>query len=163
MDLKYYSKQAKLKHKEHKKFLDSLKKKPPKNLDYVVQETHDEVFEEVDCLQCANCCKITGPLFTEKDIERIAKHLRMKPSDFEDKFLRVDEDQDKILQALPCFFLMDDNRCSIYEVRPKACREYPHTDRKKIYQINNLTLKNTVICPAAYTFVEKIKRNLEKK
>ncbi|AIL43896.1 YkgJ family cysteine cluster protein [Elizabethkingia anophelis] len=163
MDLKYYSEQAKLKHKEHKKFLDSLKKKPPKNLDYVVQETHDEVFEEIDCLQCANCCKTTGPLFTEKDIERISKHLRMKPSDFEDKFLRVDEDQDKILQALPCFFLMDDNKCSIYEVRPKACREYPHTDRKKIYQINNLTLKNTVICPAAYTFVEKIKRNLEKK
>lgn len=58
---------------------------------------------------------------------------------------------------------MDDNKCSIYEVKPKACREYPHTDRKKIYQINNLTLKNTVICPAAYTFVEKIKRNLEKK
>ncbi|AQX11695.1 YkgJ family cysteine cluster protein [Elizabethkingia meningoseptica] len=163
MDLKYYEEQARLKHKEHKKFLETLKKKPPKNLDYVVQETHDEVFEEIDCLQCANCCKTTGPLFTEKDIERIAKHLRLKPSEFESKFLRVDEDQDKILQNLPCFFLMDDNKCSIYEVRPKACREYPHTDRKKIYQINHLTLKNTMICPAAYTFVEKIKRNLEKK
>ncbi|MCL1677302.1 YkgJ family cysteine cluster protein [Elizabethkingia meningoseptica] len=163
MDLKYYEEQARLKHKEHKKFLETLKKKPPKNLDYVVQETHDEVFEEIDCLQCANCCKTTGPLFTEKDIERIAKHLRLKPSEFESKFLRVDEDQDKILQNLPCFFLMDDNKCSIYEVRPKACREYPHTDRKKIYQINHLTLKNTIICPAAYTFVEKIKRNLEKK
>ncbi|QDZ60957.1 YkgJ family cysteine cluster protein [Elizabethkingia meningoseptica] len=162
MDLKYYEEQARLKHKEHKKFLETLKKKPPKNLDYVVQETHDEVFEEIDCLQCANCCKTTGPLFTEKDIERIAKHLRLKPSEFEAKFLRVDEDQDKILQNLPCFFLMDDNKCSIYEVRPKACREYPHTDRKKIYQINHLTLKNTMICPAAYTFVEKIKRNLEK-
>lgn len=163
MDLKYYEEQARLKHKEHKKFLETLKKKPPKNLDYVVQETHDEVFEEIDCLQCANCCKTTGPLFTEKDIERIAKHLRLKPSEFESKFLRVDEDQDKILQNLPCFFLMDDNKCSIYEVRPKACREYPHTDRKKIYQINHLTLKNAMICPAAYTFVEKIKRNLEKK
>ncbi|MDE5432720.1 YkgJ family cysteine cluster protein [Elizabethkingia meningoseptica] len=163
MDLKYYEEQARLKHKEHKKFLETLKKKPPKNLDYVVQETHNEVFEEIDCLQCANCCKTTGPLFTEKDIERIAKHLRLKPSEFESKFLRVDEDQDKILQNLPCFFLMDDNKCSIYEVRPKACREYPHTDRKKIYQINHLTLKNTMICPAAYTFVEKIKRNLEKK
>ncbi|HAY3563979.1 TPA: YkgJ family cysteine cluster protein [Elizabethkingia meningoseptica] len=163
MDLKYYEEQARLKHKEHKKFLETLKKKPPKNLDYVVQETHDEVFEEIDCLQCANCCKTTGPLFTEKDIERIAKHLRLKPSEFESKFLRVDEDQDKILQNLPCFFLMDDNKCSIYELRPKACREYPHTDRKKIYQINHLTLKNTMICPAAYTFVEKIKRNLEKK
>ncbi|WP_294220544.1 YkgJ family cysteine cluster protein [uncultured Chryseobacterium sp.] len=162
MDLKSYKKQALLKQKEHKKFLDELKKKPPKNLDYAVQETHEEVFERIDCLQCANCCKTTGPLYTEKDIERIAKHLRMKAADFEAKFLRVDEDNDKVLQNLPCFFLNEDNTCSIYDVRPKACREYPHTDRKKIYQINSLMIKNTVICPAAYEFVERIMKNLAK-
>lgn len=162
MDLEFYKNQALQKQKEHKKFLENLKKKPPKNLDYVVQEVHDEVFEEIDCLSCANCCKTTGPLYTEKDIERISKHLRMKPADFEEKFLRIDEDNDKVLQNLPCFFLNEDNTCSIYEVRPKACREYPHTDRKKIYQINNLMLKNTVICPAAFTFVEKMMKNLTK-
>ena len=156
MDLEFYKNQALQKQKEHKKFLENLKKKTPKNLDYVVQEVHDEVFEEIDCLACANCCKTTGPLYTEKDIERIAKHLRMKPADFEAKFLRIDEDNDKVLQNLPCFFFFFFNTCSIYEVRPKACREYPHTDRKKIYQINNLMLKNTVICPAAFTFVEKM-------
>ena len=156
MDLEFYKSQALQKQKEHKKFLEGLKKKPPKNLDYTVIETHDEVFEEIDCLECANCCKTTGPLYTEKDIERIAKHLRMKSADFEKKFLRIDEDQDKVLQHLPCFFLNEDKTCSIYEVRPKACREYPHTDRKKIYQINHLMLKNTVICPAAYVFVEKM-------
>jgi Fe-S-cluster containining protein len=162
MDLEFYKNQALQKQKEHKKFLENLKKKPPKNLDYVVQEVHDEVFEEIDCLACANCCKTTGPLYTEKDIERIAKHLRMKPADFEAKFLRIDEDNDKVLQNLPCFFLNQDNTCSIYEVRPKACREYPHTDRKKIYQINNLMLKNTVICPAAFIFVEKMMKNISK-
>ncbi len=162
MDLSQYQKLAEQKHGEHKKFLEGLKKKTPKQLDYVVQNTHDEVFEKIDCLQCANCCKTTGPLYTEKDIERISKHLRMKASDFEAKFLRVDEDNDKVLQNLPCFFLNQDNTCSIYEVRPKACREFPHTDRKKIYQINNLTLKNTVICPAAYEFVELLKKNLGK-
>ena len=156
MDLEFYKSQAIKKKKEHKKFVEVLKKKPAKNLDYTVIETHDEVFEEIDCLECANCCKTTGPLYTEKDIERIAKHLRMKSADFEKKFLRIDEDQDKVLQHLPCFFLNEDNTCSIYEVRPKACREYPHTDRKKIYQINHLMLKNTVICPAAYVFVEKM-------
>jgi hypothetical protein len=86
MDLEYYKSLALQKQKEHKKFLENLKKKPPKNLDYVVQDTHDEVFEEIDCLDCANCCKTTGPLYTEKDIERIAKHLRMKSADFEKKF-----------------------------------------------------------------------------
>jgi Fe-S-cluster containining protein len=52
--------------------------------------------------------------------------------------------------------LNEDNTCAIYEVRPKACREYPHTNRKKIYQINSLTLKNAKICPAVYEFLEKM-------
>lgn len=161
MDLDFYHKQAQTKQKEHKKFLDFLKKKTPKNLDYIVQDTHEEVFDEINCLECANCCKTTGPLYTEKDIERIAKHLRLSPSDFEQKYLRVDEDGDKVLQNLPCHFLAEDNTCLIYEVRPKACREYPHTDRKKIYQINHLTIKNTLICPATYLFVEKMMKNIK--
>ena len=161
MDLEFYKSQAILKQKEHKKFLENLKKKPPKNLDYIVEEIHEAVFEKIDCLQCANCCKTTGPLFTPKDIERIAKHLKMKVADFEEKFLRTDEDQDQVLQNLPCWFLNEDNSCTIYEVRPKACREFPHTDRKKIYQINNLMLKNTVICPAAFTWVEKMREKVK--
>ena len=160
MNLEFYKNQAVLKQKEHKKFMETLKKRPPKNLDYIVQDTHDQVFNKIDCLQCANCCKTTGPLFTEKDIERIAKHLRMKSVDFEQKFLKTDEENDNVLQDLPCWFLNSDNTCSIYEVRPKACREFPHTDRKKIYQINHLTIKNTVICPAAFEFVEKMQKNL---
>lgn len=162
MDLSHYKTQAAQKQKEHRKFLDGLRKKPPKSLDYTVQEVHDEVFRQVDCLQCANCCKATGPLFTAKDIERIAAHLRMKAADFEARFLRTDEDQDKVLQQLPCWFLNEDNTCSVYEVRPKACREFPHTDRRKIYQINHLTIKNTLICPAAFQFVEKLQAVLKK-
>ena len=161
MDLEFYKSQALQKQKEHKKFLEGLKKKPPKNLDYTVIETHDEVFEEIDCLECANCCKTTGPLYTEKDIERIAKHLRMKSADFEKKFLRIDEDQDKVLQKVPCYFLNPDNTCSIYEVRPKACREFPHTDRKKFNQITDLTLQNVAICPAAFNIVEKMKEKMQ--
>lgn len=161
MDLELHQQTALKKQKEHKKFLENLKKKPPRDLDYTVLEVHEEVFEETDCLQCANCCKTTGPLYTEKDIERIAKHLKMKPSDFEAKFLRTDEDNDKVLQSLPCWFLNEDNTCSIYEVRPKACREYPHTDRKKIYQINHLMIKNTIICPAAFSFVEKMMERMK--
>jgi len=163
MNLDFYKSQALKRQKDHKKILENLRKKPPKNLDFAVQQTHDEVFEKIDCLQCANCCKTTGPLFTEKDIDRISRHLRLKPAEFEKKYLQVDEDQDKVLQNLPCYFLNADNSCSIYDVRPKACREFPHTDRKKIYQINHLTLKNTLICPAAFEFVERIQKNIEKK
>ena len=140
--------------------MTKLKKKPPKNLDKLTQEIHTEVFREIDCTQCANCCQRLGPLFTEADITRIAKLFRMKLSVFEASYLRVDEDGDKVFQMMPCPFLGADNLCTIYESRPKACREFPHTDRKKIYQINRLTLNNTLFCPATYLFVEKLRERL---
>lgn len=148
------------KKQENQKFFAQLKKKPPKNLDYQVLELHEQAFDEINCLDCANCCKTTGPLFTNSDIERIAKHLRLKPQPFIEQYLRIDEDDDYVLRQVPCPFLASDNYCSIYDVRPKACREYPHTDRKKIYQIGNLTIKNTEICPIAYQVVEKMKEKL---
>ena len=150
------------KHTENKKFLQRLKKKPPKNLDTVMQQLHEEEFSRTNCLECANCCKTTGPLFTDADIVRIAKHLRLKPQKFIDTYLRIDEEGDYVLQQVPCSFLGADNYCTIYDVRPKACREYPHTDRKKFYQINNLTLKNVAICPAAYNIVEQLKKQYQK-
>ncbi|MBJ6746376.1 YkgJ family cysteine cluster protein [Streptococcus sp. 121] len=161
MDLERYHQLALQKQKEHRKFLAGLKKKPPKQLDKLSQEIHAEVFEEIDCIQCANCCRHLGPLLTEADITRISKTFRMKLSAFEEAFLRVDEDGDKVFQSMPCPFIGEDNLCSIYDVRPKACREFPHTDRKKIYQINHLTIQNTLICPAAYLFVEKLQEQLK--
>jgi len=154
------NKLAKDTHIENKKYFDKLKKKAPKNLDYVMQELHDNEFKRTDCLTCANCCKTTGPLFTDADIERIAKHLRLKSQQFIDKYLRIDEDNDYVLQNVPCTFLDTENACMIYEVRPKACREFPHTDRKKFQQIANLTLQNIAICPAAYNIVEEMKKRL---
>ncbi len=155
-------KKAKEKQNENKKFFAKLKKKPPKNLDYLMQDLHTEEFERTDCLECANCCKTTGPLFTNADVERIAKHFRQKPQQFINQYLRIDEENDYVLQQVPCTFLGADNYCSIYDVRPKACREFPHTDRKKFQQISNLTIKNVAICPAAYNIVEAMKSKLNK-
>lgn len=163
MEIKTLQKLAKEKQEENKRFFAQLKKKPPKNLDYLTQEIHDEISSEIDCLQCANCCKTTGPLLTNIDIERISKHLCLKSSEFINRYLRIDEDKDYIFQSMPCPFLASDNYCLIYDVRPKACREYPHTDRKKIYQIGNLTIKNTEICPIAFKVVEKMKSSIKLK
>lgn len=60
---------AKKKRAENKKFLERLKKQKPGHLDGIVQELNDVAFEEIDCLQCANCCKTTGPLLLNKDID----------------------------------------------------------------------------------------------
>lgn len=144
------------KKKSHQKLVRRLAKADGKKVDRAMHDLHDEVFACTDCLECANCCKTTGPLFTRKDIDRISKHLKMKPAEFEAEYLRVDEDEDFVLKSVPCTFLGDDNKCSIYEIRPKACREYPHTDRIKQQQILNLTRKNASVCPAVFTMLEKL-------
>ena len=161
MDLAQHKEQVALKRKENKLFFKRLNKVKPKVLDKLIHPLHDEVFECKDCLKCANCCSTTGPLFTDKDISRIAKHLCIKPSDFVTQYLRIDEDRDYVLKSVPCAFLGEDNYCSIYDVRPKACREYPHTDRIKQYQLLKLTEKNTEICPAVFEIVEKLKLNIK--
>lgn len=148
------------KKQENKKFFAKLRKKPPKHLDYLMQELHEAEFSKTNCLNCANCCKTTGPLFTNVDIARIAKHFRVKPAQFINDHLKVDEDGDYVLKSVPCTFLDNDNYCSIYDVRPKACREYPHTNRKKFHQITELTLKNISICPAAFNIVEEMKKRI---
>ena len=157
MDLEKHRDLVRQKANENKKFFKQLKRFKPKVLDQKMHQLHEEVFACTDCLKCANCCSTTGPLFTDKDIGRIAKHLRVKPSEFTEKYLRIDEDKDYVLQQVPCAFLEEDNRCSIYDVRPKACREFPHTDRIKQYKILDLTQKNVAVCPAVYEIIEKLK------
>jgi len=130
-------------------------------LDAVVENLHEDVFAEINCLDCANCCKTTSPNFRDRDIERLAKHLRMRPAEFVEQYLHLDNEGDYVLNIAPCPFLGADNYCSVYEARPKACREYPHTERKNFYQILNLTLKNTTICPAAFTVVQRLKTELK--
>ncbi|MEE9348452.1 MAG: YkgJ family cysteine cluster protein [Flavobacteriaceae bacterium] len=151
---------AKEKAKESTQFFKMLKRRTPKNLDYVVSDLHDAEFEKTDCLSCANCCKTTSPMFTNVDINRISKHLRMKEMAFIDKYLENDDDEFMVLREMPCAFLDTDNSCFIYDVRPKACGEYPHTNRKKFIQLGELTVKNTEVCPAAYNIVEALKEKL---
>jgi uncharacterized protein len=158
LDLKSFSEKAQRQAKENKKFLMGFKKQDPRKVDDVFHKLHDDVFEEIDCLTCANCCKTTSPIFYQTDVERVAKALRMKPGDFVEHYLRVDEDNDYVLKSSPCPFLDADNYCTVYESRPKACREYPHTNRKKVVQVMELTYKNTLVCPAVLEMVNRMKK-----
>ena len=139
-----------------KALFSKLQRTKPNNLDDVFHRLHDEAFEVIDCLTCANCCKTTSPIFYDRDIERLAKFMKLKPSQFIEKYLQIDPEKDYVLKTSPCIFLGNDNYCSVYEHRPLACREYPHTNRKRMYQILDLTLKNSQICPAVNSIVEKM-------
>lgn len=144
-----------------KSVFTKLRKTPQRELDDTVHELHDEAFSNIDCLKCANCCKTTSPIFYQKDIERIAKHLRLKPGDVIEKYLHMDEDKDYVLNTAPCPFLDGENYCTIYESRPTACREYPHTNRKKVYQLLDLTARNALVCPAVFYIFEKLEKQIK--
>jgi uncharacterized protein len=161
MDLEEHKDQLKLKLKENVKFFKRLKRMKPKVLDQMIHPIHEEVFSCTDCLKCGNCCKTTSPLFTDKDISRIAKYLRIKPSAVVSQYLKIDEDRFYVLKTAPCTFLGADNYCTIYDARPKACRDYPHTDRIKQSQLLNITEKNVEVCPAVFNIIEKLKLTLK--
>jgi uncharacterized protein len=158
MDAEKLSRDAKNAEPASRKLFQKLKKQKSADLDQVMRALHEEEFSRTDCLSCANCCKTTSPIFYQKDIERLARHFRISPSKFIGQYLHIDEDKDFVLNTSPCAFLGTDNYCSVYDSRPNACREYPHTDRKRFHQILDLTLKNTSICPAVFNIVEKLKK-----
>lgn len=142
---------------EWKRFFAKNKKRLEK-MDIEIHDLHEEISDRTDCLSCGNCCRTLGPRITDKDVERMAKLLRLKPAEIIHKYLRIDEDGDMVFRSMPCPFLGEDNYCAIYENRPKACREYPHTDRKRFYQIYNLSIKNAYTCPIVFEVMEEMKK-----
>jgi Fe-S-cluster containining protein len=117
---------------------------------------HEEAFEAIDCLQCANCCKSYSPRFKTPDIKRIARYLGLKESVFIETYLRVDEDGDFVARSVPCPFLGPDNRCGIYEQRPSDCHRFPYTDEDVFIKRQQLTLKNSTFCPITYFVLERL-------
>lgn len=117
---------------------------------------HEEAFEKIDCLTCANCCKNYSPRFKTPDLKRIAKHLKMKEGSFIEKYLLLDDEGDYVVNRKPCPFLGSDNYCSIYDVRPSDCQRFPYTDEDVFFKKPNITLKNSTFCPIVVHVLEKL-------
>ncbi|WP_317043014.1 YkgJ family cysteine cluster protein [Algoriphagus resistens] len=162
IDLENFGKESRSEYSSNQKLRARLRKVKPKVLDERFGNLHEQVFSELDCLDCANCCKTTSPIFLNTDIDRLAKVFRMKSSVFIDEYLHRDEEGDFVLNFSPCAFLGPDNKCLVYEDRPKACREYPHTNRKKMHGVLELSLKNTLVCPAVFKIFQQIGKDYRK-
>jgi uncharacterized protein len=142
---------------EHKKAYAQFLKKTDKNIVLKrLPQLHEEAFEQVDCLDCANCCKNYSPRFKTPDIKRISKQLGLRESSFIEKYLRVDEDGDFVVKQSPCPFLNGDNTCCIYDFRPSDCARFPYTDEDIIIRRQALTIKNSEFCPITFYVLEKL-------
>lgn len=151
--LKNWQKKSADNQKKYKQFLARADKNAVLRK---LPELHEEAFSNVNCLDCAACCKNYSPRFKTPDLKRIAKHLKMKEGDFIEKYLLLDQEGDYVLKTKPCPFLGDDNYCSIYEVRPSDCARFPYTDEDVILKRQPLTLKNSTFCPIVYFVLENL-------
>jgi Fe-S-cluster containining protein len=141
---------------KQKAFKQLLKKADKNKVLKQLPALHDEAFERIDCLKCANCCRNYSPRFKTPDIKRISKYLQMKEGDFIETYLRIDQDGDYVVKSSPCPFLGQDNFCSIYEHRPSDCMRFPYTDEDIILKRQQLTLKNSSFCPIVYYVLDRL-------
>lgn len=87
----------------------------------------------------------------------------MTVDEFKLKYLRKDRQGDWINRQQPCQFLnLEDNKCSIYEVRPGDCAGFPHHTRKRMVDYMHVFKQNIDYCPATYRVVEILRKKLEK-
>jgi Fe-S-cluster containining protein len=141
------------------RFLRSLKMvDDPDEVDELARELHADTFRRIDCTRCANCCKTIAPGLNDADIDRIAAHLGMAREAFSAAYLTFDQlEGGHVMKAIPCPFLGEDDRCTIYDVRPKCCRTYPNTDQEGFTGRSHQHTANTLVCPAVYHIVKAMR------
>lgn len=152
-----WSENAKAQKEENKAFLKTLLPVPKEEIYAELLKAHSEVFAIIDCLKCANCCRTTPAIVTKSDVNRLAKHFNQSPKQFIRQNVLTDINGDMVFNGVPCRFLNDDNTCAVYNIRPESCRRYPHTDEADFGSRPSLNLANTIVCPAAYHIVNKLK------
>ncbi len=144
-----------------RRFLTKLEKQAPRGFDKVTSVLEQQVWQEIDCLSCANCCKTMTPTFTPGDLRRISAHFGQSVDEFKKQWLNKERNTgDWINKKQPCQFLnLTDNKCSIYEIRPLDCAGFPHLT-KKLKDYVHVHKQNVEYCPATYRMVEKMMLNL---
>jgi Fe-S-cluster containining protein len=162
MDIGKFKQKAARRKKVLTAFLSKFDEIVPEDLPQLVEEEEAKVWNEIDCTQCANCCKTMTPTYNKEDVTRIAAHLRMQPKVFIQKYLKKEPDsKDWVNKEVPCVFLVDD-KCSIYSIRPLDCAEFPHHNKKPFDEYTQTFKNNLVHCPATLQLISAIKQRVER-
>jgi Fe-S-cluster containining protein len=97
-----------------------------------------------DCNVCpAYCCSYPRIVVRKRDIERLAEHFGLDPEVARRRFTKKGEEKKEIVLrhkkdehfGTVCRFLDSETRnCTVYEARPKVCREFPGEGRCGYYE-----------------------------
>lgn len=83
-----------------------------------------DVFIPFICWRCGSRCRQFLPHFSEEDLENAAKYLQQPPEEIRKRY--EDYFRKRHSRTPPgCIFLKGRNTCTIYPIRPDACRLYP--------------------------------------
>jgi len=123
----------------------------------------EEIEAQIDCTQCANCCRVSEVGITDRDIEKLAKFLGMSRTEFLRDYTQRDDEDGLILKKTEagCVFLKD-NLCTVYEARPQNCANFPHLVRgtgsiaSRMWQF----VDRAEYCPIVYNWIEKVKEDI---
>ena len=116
--------------------------------------------EEIDCLACANCCRVATTKVTERDVVELARFLRIRPGQFVRDYTVKSEEEGLVLKRTEsgCVFLSG-NECTVYEHRPRTCQDFPHLVRgagsfvSRMWQMAD----RATYCPIVYNALEAFK------
>lgn len=138
------------------RFLRILKLKPRKPVDKLAKAVHTEVFSEINCVRCANCCRTLKPEFRPKDIASASIHLNISEDDLKAQYLQQNAQGNWETRTLPCPFLSENGFCGIYPVRPGDCSGFPHTDKSNFAARSWTHAENVRTCPAVFEILERM-------
>lgn len=93
--------------------------------------------ETYDCKKCPGyCCSYPLIEVDRADVERLAKHFDIDHAAAEERFTKYDagekvrglrHQKDEFFGQVCRFFDTGARRCTVYEARPDACRDYPYS------------------------------------
>ena len=129
-----------------------------------LQRFAEEIQEQIDCTQCANCCRVTETGIQERDVERLAKFIGVTREEFLRDYSMSASDGELILKRDEhgCCVFLKGNLCSVYEARPQNCAKFPHLVRgdgsiaSRMWQF----VDRTSYCPIVYNWMEKVKEDM---
>jgi hypothetical protein len=133
----------------------------PRLVDRLFHRLQADVTAEIDCTECANCCKQLSPVLRAKDVERLARRLQVPNPEFRASHLR-EEAGSLVFARTPCPIL-DGKRCSCYRDRPEDCRSYPHLQKKHMTTRLFGVIDNASVCPIVFGVLERLKAELHER
>jgi len=123
----------------------------------------EEIESQIDCTQCANCCRVAEAGVKDRDIEKLAKFIGVSREEFLRDYTGRNESNELILKRTEsgCVFL-EDNLCSVYEARPRSCVNFPNLVRgdgsiaSRMWQL----VDRATYCPIVYNWMETVKQEM---